>query len=478
MSSRDKARPCVLVYNPLSGRGHLDSWNAMFIALLLQKGWRVLALTPDPAALQERLAARSLDASPHLQILDWNSALKQRLRLGALLRPHLQVRAMLRPHWNRWVAFGDMHLRRLPGSEIRPEAGALEAFWGRTCQRFVPFLFRATHYVYRHYVQKPPPVDPPSAPPDPEPHLMRPVDVASRVKAALPGAKWAPALCLNMYIDTYRTLPEPWLDFEAVNSLPWAGLRFVPRAQPTEAWYATPSFRGMGLLDEQICDAYRSALPGRAFEYLPDITETRLAVVDHPLVQTIRQRAAGRRIAFLGGSIGGQKNLARWFEMAARAQPHEWFFVQAGEIHRGTLTPEDMIALDRVLTAPPENLLIHPEYLPDEGVFNAVIAASDVIFAVYRDFQISSNMLSKAAYFRKPIMVSNRYLLGERVTRYGIGRAVEEDDATSMLEALEEIGRGGQFEEGFARYRSDFSEDALAERLEALLLDCIEGTAR
>lgn len=474
MSSRAEAKPCVLVYNPLSGRGHLDSWNAIFVALLLRKGWRVLALTPDAEALRARLAERSSASVPNLQILDWDRPTTARERLQARLH---RTRAFLRRQWHRWEAFGSMYLRRLPGSEIRPDASTLEALRGRLFQAVVPFLFRATHYVYRHYIRRPPPPDQPPAMPDPEPHLVHPLSIAHRVAAALRRATWAPDICLNMYIDTYRTRPEPWQAFEAVNTVPWAGIRFVPGETPDEAWYATPSFRGMGLLDERICRAYRAALPGRTFQFIPDITETRLPAAESALVRTIRQRAAGRRIVFLGGSIGGQKNLARWYEVAARANRDAWFFVQVGAIHRDTLTAEDTLALDRVLAAPQENLLIHPDYLPDEQVFNAIIAASDVIFAVYRDFRISSNMLSKAAHFRKPILVSNRYLLGERVTRYGIGRAVEEEDAASMLEGLRAVSAAGSLDEGFARYRSEVSEDALAERLDALLLDCLQAPA-
>ena len=37
----NSGRPCILVYNPLAGHGHLDSWNALFVSLLLAGGYRV-----------------------------------------------------------------------------------------------------------------------------------------------------------------------------------------------------------------------------------------------------------------------------------------------------------------------------------------------------------------------------------------------------------------------------------------------------
>ncbi len=110
--------------------------------------------------------------------------------------------------------------------------------------------------------------------------------------------------------------------------------------------------------------------------------------------------------------------------------------------------------------------------LPDEKVFNKIIDICDVIFAVYRDFRISSNMLGKAAHFRKPILVSDRYLLGERVMRYGIGHTVDEDDAASILSGLLKTAKQPAASGRISRYSSEFSIDALALRLENFFYKC------
>jgi glycosyltransferase involved in cell wall biosynthesis len=462
MSSQNTKRSCILVYNPISNHGHLDSWNAIFIALLLEKGWRVLALTPNVTALTSRLVGKHRSNSA-LQILDWNAHTK-----------NLGLKASLRPIWWRWVAFGDMYLyRRKP----IPDAPFLLRLRGLFFQAVIPFLFRATHYLYRNYIRGKLPVAVAAGSSDGECDLANPVEMVRRVGAALGRAKWQPALCFNMYMDLYRTKPEPWRQFETINTLPWVGIRFVPPNTPQEAWYSVPSLRGMCFLDENVCRAYQNALPDKHFEYLPDVTETALPPTSTALVQKIRRQANGRKVVFLGGSIGGQKNLARWYDLIALADPAAWFFVQVGEIHRDTLTADDIIALDRVREAPPANLLMHTDYLPDERAFNEIIAASDLIFAVYRNFPFSSNMPNKAAHFRKPILVSDRFLMGERVTHYGIGRAVAEDDAAAMLETLAAMVRDCFREESFARYCGDFSPDSLAERLDGFLIDCLEEQA-
>ena len=398
--------PCIIIYNPISGHGHLDSWNALFVSFLLQKGWRVIALTPDVDALRARLAGKGLASLPSLQIIPWDD------------------------------------LQRT-------------------------FVQKVLGRVKRLFTQQKP-----SNQEDPEANYLKPLEFAQRVNKARKQTKWQPEVVFNMYMDLYRTDVKHWQAFEEAFELPWSGIRFVPRQDPTEAYYQSLSLFGMCFLDENISEQYGVSLPHKTFEYLPDITESALPLQPSDIAQTIKGRAAGRKIVFLGGTIGGGKNLARWYELIQRADPEKWFFLQIGEVHENSLSPDDIVARQRVMGDMPENLLIHPEYLPDEKKFNEIIQLSDVLFAVYRHFKISSNMLGKAAAFDRPILVAKDYLMGQRVTAYGIGRAVPEDDVVQMQAALEMLvseGHSEQMRQGFQAYRLDFSIDALQHRFVSYL---------
>jgi hypothetical protein len=439
-------RPCILVYNPVSGHGHLDSWNAMFVSLLLDKGWRVLALTPDVPALTSRLTQKGSADSPHLQVLDWNAV--------------------------SW--------RRNTGSKRTPDLPFI-AYWKiRMFQHVVPLLlFGASYFPYARYRRLDGTHTVADASVNPgEIDYLEPADFAMRVNAARMMSKWKPDLVLNMYLDMYRTDACSWNRFSALNALPWAGIRFVPSETPRESYYALPSLRGMCFLDENIFHVYQDRLSNKVFEYLPDMTETAVPAQPGTLTNEIRRRAAGRKVVFLGGSIGREKNLARWYELIGLADTRRWFFVQIGELHEGTLTPEDADALERIRSSPPENLFFKAEYLPDERVFNDIVVASDILFAVYRDFKISSNMACKAGSFRKPILVSDRYLMGDRVTRYGIGLAVPEDSARKMLEGLISLADNPIPRENFVRFCGDFNMESLTVRLDSFLTRCLHRTTR
>jgi hypothetical protein len=400
--------PCVLLYNPISGHGHLDSWSAMFVALLLDAGWRVNVATPDAADLRVRLTRKDYVSHPNLNILDWNTS-----------RRSLLQRAVGR-------------LRRI----IAPQTISIEL--------------------------------------DIDPRYLDPFDLGQRLAIFKKKSKWRPSIIFNMYMDMYAPDQKRWALFETVNPLPWAGIRFVPSVTGTEAYYQLPSLAGMCFLNEAIQKKYQALMPSKAFGYLPDITENALPPTQTDLVTHIKAQAQSRAIVFLGGTLGGNKNLAKWYELIALADPSKWYFVQIGEMFENTLTPEDAQALAKVTEQCPANLFIKREYLPDEAAFNEVIAASNIIFAVYRNFTVSSNMPGKAAAFEKPILVAEGHLMGQRVKQYGIGLAVPENDVEQMYMGLQQLRQNqGNLNDNFEAYRKDFSPQALGNHLTATLQMCL-----
>jgi glycosyltransferase involved in cell wall biosynthesis len=291
-----------------------------------------------------------------------------------------------------------------------------------------------------------------------------------------------------MYVDGYLPQAKVWADMvfsEAINSaatasIPWAGLCVTPEqiseqqaSQTLPRYYQLTGYQGTCFLDEALLQSYRTHYPTKHFEFLPDITETDLPTTPNPLALDIKRQAAGRTIVFMGGSIGKQKNLARWVDMVLNLDPAQWYFVQIGRINVNNLTPADEQALALLKQQQPANLYIHADYLPDETVFNAIIAASDVIFAVYRGFYRSSNMLSKAAYFEKPILVADRCLMGERVTKYEIGLAVPADHAECIQAGLASLLKLEGLANKFANYRADFNGSEFSRRLETFAKNCL-----
>jgi glycosyltransferase involved in cell wall biosynthesis len=388
----------------------------MFVSILLAAGWRVNALTPDPQNLIKRLQFKNQSDASNLNVLAWG-----------VLRPSLFQCIQSR-------------LRRI-------------------------FGIAGIAHANKQSVENAPELDP---------RFLDPVDIARRVNASLKKCKWPPSFVFIMYMDMYPAEGARWQEFENINKLPWAGIRFVPSQAHTESYYCLASLKGMCFLDKEVCDQTNRFLPHKTFGYLPDITDRTLPATQSELFKEIKLNAAGRKIVFLGGTLGGNKNLSCWYQLIARADHDKFYFVQIGEMFEDTLTPEDLVELAKIKRSCPPNLYIKLKYLPDEARFNEVIQASDVIFAVYRNFKISSNMLGKAAAFSKPILVAADYLMGQRVRQYGIGLAVAEKDVDAMQVALNTLVNNTEsLSTQFAAYRHDFSQEALGTQLIAFLKQCM-----
>jgi glycosyltransferase involved in cell wall biosynthesis len=402
--------PSILLYNPISGHGHLDSWNAMFVSILLDAGWQVNALTPDAQDLLRRLKSKNQAFLERLHILDWN-----------VLRSSFTQRVLGR-------------LQRLIGIQTNHQDDTKDL----------------------------------------DPRFLDPLEFARRINASIKKCKWQPSLVFNMYMDMYPIEGTRWKQFESLNKLSWAGIRFVPTSEQAEIYYKQSALKGICFLDESVCEQAQQTMPQKVFGYLPDITENALPLTESALVREIKEKARGRKIVFMGGTIGGNKNLASWYQLINQADPREFYFVQVGEMFEDTLTTEDALELAKIKNECPENLYIKLEYLPDEAMFNEVIRASDIIFAVYRNFKISSNMPGKAAAFNKPILVAEGYLMGGRVSKYGIGLTVAENDVGAMKSAISTLAHTSEsMTSQFDAYRRDFSIQALSERYTDFLKKCM-----
>jgi hypothetical protein len=348
--------------------------------------------------------------------------------------------------------------------------------------------------------------------------FLEPRQFKDAVTEALDHYRGRVDLIFNMFVDGFLPNAPSWNNLvfhqskmlnqpavrNEVDAIPWAGLCITPeyekrqqaqlplqpqsqaqqqtqgqpRPSPSRherpAYYSLLQYRGTCFLEEAAVDAYRNAIPNKHFTFLPDMTDTELPLEANALAIEIKRRAAGRRIVFMGGSIGKQKNLSQWVTLILNSDPSQWYFVQVGRISHNSLNTEDAQALVRLQQQPPENLYVHADYLADEISFNAMIATADVIFAVYRDFYRSSNMLSKAAYFEKPILVADQCLMGDRVTHYEIGLAVPSNNQEKIQAGLIALVQLQALPTKFARYRAEFNRVEFSRRLTDFATTCIQ----
>ena len=196
--------------------------------------------------------------------------------------------------------------------------------------------------------------------------------------------------------------------------------------------------RGIGVLDEGIV-AQASETIGTPVHALPDLTDERYDPDDkgQPIANRLKQAAAGRPVVGLFGHLQRSKGVLPFLEAAESADPSELCFALAGDMlwisyKDGSQRIHDLIASS-------ENVWTHLSRIPDGQQMNALLMSCDVICASYLDFPNSSNIMTKAALLRKPIIVSEGYLMAERVKRHRMGEVVPQGDSQALLNAVLKI---------------------------------------
>ncbi len=464
-------RGAVLLHNHVTGTGHHESWTALFAALLLERGRTVVCMTPDTRALRAALEGLGAADHPDLHLLPMPEHLPpsrtERLQAALNTLADLACQPLLMAASLLDKTVGWLMLPRHQGKSVQVEnPEALETHGIKRVLtsglslgvRALRLAYTGAQWIKRRFLA-----------PDLEPGMLHPRSLVHAARQAMRHSPARPALMISMYQDVWRGGLKAW---SGAGRMPvaWAGVRFMPWPGPDsgrqDGTLRDPRFKGYFFLDQAAVDAYAAALPGLRFAFIPDVTNTTLPQEPTPLAQDITRRAAGRNVALLCGSIEGRKNLGAFCRMALRADPERWFFAVVGAHIPASFSAQDREALDAFERSPHGNTLNHDAFLPEEAHLNAVIAASDVVFAVYKDFRISSNMPTKAASFGKPILVSGRHLMGSRVRHYGTGLTVDEDDEDAMLNALERLAAEPIAPERFAAYRADFCPQALARALD------------
>lgn len=275
----------------------------------------------------------------------------------------------------------------------------------------------------------------------------------------------SPSLVFFLYLDMMNERRDELAYLETSLQSPWAGILFHPRdtgreGSRAEYYFGCANATGAAFLNPHSVSAYQNRFPNHRYCAFPDVTETALPAQPSALANRLRDHAGSRTIVLLLGSIGPHKGVLDFIEVIRRCDPERFFFAMIGEVFWEAFGNDQRMLRTFFATAP-ENLFFQPGYLEDECELNAVIATVDIVFAVYRDFRDSSNSLTKASLFEKPIVVSGEYLMGERVRTYRTGLPVSPGNIEEIVAALEKLRGMPRSEFGFAAYANDHSLEAL-----------------
>ncbi len=268
----------------------------------------------------------------------------------------------------------------------------------------------------------------------------------------------------------------------------WTGIYFHPRAErlhasrrPRPAFlrsdYALQAANcsAVGILDEGIVESVARFVKPKPVLVFPDFSIPAPQSRQVPAwISGIRARAGTRTIVGCIGALSQRKGIFTLLRLVGRKEMADFFFVFAGRFIDSKITAEQRQQWKSLVTNPPDNCLIRPESIPSDTAFDRLIDTCDVLYAAYHRFPHSSNLLVKAAQFRKPIIVSKGYCMEERARKFSLGPTITEDSDQECLAALQSLRDDlskpdYQPSEGFERYFQEHSTTRLAESLRQLV---------
>lgn len=267
-------------------------------------------------------------------------------------------------------------------------------------------------------------------------------------------------------------LAERWFGY------PWSGLYLHARSfrmpgSPIpytgglpcpEKIFTSPTLHSAAVLDEAAVGPLQKMAGGKPVHVFPDLTQTDLPPggLDEGLAGKLRRFAAGRRIVSLTGHLQWTKGLDVFTRAALHPAMRDVVFFLGGDVNWGEVPAAEKQALQHAWETAP-NIFVHLQHLP-EPTMNAIVASSDAVIACYRSFPNSSNMLTKTAVFERPVIVSDGYLMAERVRRYGLGEVVPEGNAAELVAAIQRVLLPGYPESLRSRARWQDYRDAHSTR--------------
>jgi len=213
---------------------------------------------------------------------------------------------------------------------------------------------------------------------------------------------------------------------------------------------------------------------------VPEFTTTALPSVESPLVARIRDRAAGRQIYSLVGSLEGRKGIKAFLRAAAGAPPDEWLFVMVGKAVPDTFDQETKDLLRNLSEGDAARVLVEDRWL-DEAELNAVVAASGLLHVCYEEWPYSSNMLCKSTAYYVPAVGCEAGYIGRAICTYGLGVTVASGEELPRLfvpgfaDRIVSLRGSSPFREGCRGYAEANNPTKLVEAMKPLM-NCVRSS--
>jgi len=209
------------------------------------------------------------------------------------------------------------------------------------------------------------------------------------------------------------------------------GKSIVERLFPAHKIFLSKNLRAVFVSDEAVIKPM-SAYANSPVLFLPELMKQTLPQSESELTRKIKKKAGQRKVVSLLGVIAKRKGVELFVKTANSLLSENMFFLVAGKINQD----KDTDFVIEKLSELQANSYTYLQTIEEDKYFNELIQLSDIVFLGYRAFYHGSGILTKAAYFNRPVIATKGHCIGERVEKYNLGITIEEDNHNQYIAAL------------------------------------------
>lgn len=287
---------------------------------------------------------------------------------------------------------------------------------------------------------------------------------------------------LDSFITNYL---HPLL-LNRVFSYQWSGLYFHPWHLRThkKSLKAVPSISDIDIVltskncqavtihDEGILQSFQKRLLNKKVILFPEIADGTSPNPQLAVVQKIKSAAKGRTIIGMIG-LAPYKGLLTLIQIAKKINPQEFFLVFAGkwsEKPNQGYTIKQHQEASNFFNELPEHCFKYLQFINEGADFNALFCSIDIPFLVYNNFASSSNNLTKAAIFKKLVIASKGFCIGDDVENYNLGITVNQGNVDQCIKAIHHLkNKNHQLQPRFEEYTNIHSNRVLNDKFLEML---------
>lgn len=253
--------------------------------------------------------------------------------------------------------------------------------------------------------------------------------------------------------------------------IPDSPIPYSNRMPCPEKIFTVASMSSVCVLDEGAVTPMKILSGGKPVFEFPDITD---CTIEEPLsgetlAGKVKSFANGRRIVACLGHLQKTKGIYELCLAARDPRLHDVCFFFGGEVNWAEMSPAEIQIVQATWEQCP-NVMTHLLRISSDAVMNEVILAADIVFAAYTNFPNSSNIMTKSAQFETPIIVSDGYLMAERVRKHQTGTIVPEGNIAAITHAIRSLlDQPAIPQNGYRDYSKNHSEEKMLSVLARVL---------